>query len=161
MTMMRTLFVTCALALAACNQPAGSGAPAGDAPQAADAGPVSCDQPAVQVAIGAQANGEITATTQPYPANADYFCVNVGPGVQRLTLELSGMTVDLDLYVGHGSIDSVQGINLEQGETYEWKSNAFGTETERVVIDQPQPGVYYAEIISYNSEQSAYQFAAR
>jgi hypothetical protein len=148
------------LAFAACGQPSAPAADGAPATQTADGGG-ACAAPAVTVAVGASANGEITATTEPYPANARYYCVNVPAGAQSLTLTLSGMSTDLDLYVGHGTIESVQGVNLEQGETYEWKSNAFGNVDERVVINQPQPGAYYAEIVSYEGQPSSFQFSVQ
>jgi hypothetical protein len=148
------------LAFAACGQPAAPGGAAAPSEQAANAGG-PCAAPAVTVAMGASANGEITATTEPYPANARYYCVDVPAGASSLTLELSGLSADLDLYVGHGSIESVQGVNVEQGETYEWKSNAFGNVDERVVINQPQPGAYYAEIVSYEGHPSSFQLSVR
>lgn len=157
MSVARSLFPVLLL-LAACGQPgvAASGA-AGEQAMTA----VSCDAPAVQVAIGSTTNADIPATRQAYPANARYYCVNVPAGVSRVTMTLSGMTTDLDLYVGSGTIQSVQGVNVEQGETYEWKSNAFGTADERVVIANPEPGVYYAEIVSYQGEASPYQFTVQ
>jgi hypothetical protein len=158
------------VALAACGQ-IGAPAGAGDAAQNAQNGqstqiaqsapPSSCDSPAMPMALGAQVSGEIAETGQPYPANARYYCVNIPAGVNSVTMELSGMSVDLDLYVGHGNIASVQGVDLQRGETYEWKSNAFGTGAERVVITDPQPGIYYAEIVSYEGRASSYQFSAR
>ena len=111
------------------------------------------------MAVGGDVRGEITATDQGYPANARYYCINVPEGTRRVSMELSGMSVDLDLYVGHGSIGSVQGVDLSQGETYEWKSNEFGTGAERVVIENPQAGVYYAEVISYQSLPSTFSFS--
>jgi hypothetical protein len=92
----------------------------------------------------------------PYPGNATYYCVAVPQGVDRLTIDLGGFFVDLDLFVGFGSMESVQGVDLSLGETYEWKSNDFGTVDEVVVINGPQPGVYYIEIASYEGEPSVF-----
>jgi hypothetical protein len=152
--------LVCLAALAACNPAAPGGAPQ----QAADAGGAAanivCDAPAQVLAIGASAHGEIPAD-QTYPDNARYFCVNVGEGVSSVTFQLTGMSTDLDLYVGHGAIASVQGVNLQEGDTYEWKSNAFGNDAETVTIANPQAGIYYAEIVSYQGQQSGFDFAAR
>jgi hypothetical protein len=114
----------------------------------------------VPLALGASVNGDITAASS-YPANARYYCVNVGEGVSQVTMELSGMSVDLDLYVGHGNLDSVQGVDISAGENYEWKSNAFGTGNEQVMISTPRPGIYYAEIVSFEGQASNYTFSAR
>lgn len=165
MSRQRILFAAvCAFALAACGQAGsgGAGAPADTATNnTTSAAPSSCDSPAVGLGVGADAQGEIPTTTQGYPANARYYCVEVPAGVSRLTLDLTGMSVDLDLYVGHGSIGSVQGVNLEAGQTYQWKSNEFGAVDEHVVIDNPQPGIYYAEIVSYQGQGSQFRLAAR
>ncbi len=156
MFVVRTLIPVMCLALAACGQ---TGAPSADGAPGATA--VACDAPAQAIAIGANVSAEITATRDAYPANARYYCINVPAGASSLTMTLSGMTTDLDLYVGHGTIQSVQGVDVTQGETYQWKSNAFGTGDESVVIAQPQAGVYYAEIVSYLGEASPYRFSVQ
>jgi len=152
----------CVVALAACNPAAPGGAQqAADASGAAGAAaPASCDAPAQPLAVGASAHAEIPAG-QSYPDNARYFCVQVAEGTPSLTIEVSGMSTDLDLYVGSGNIQSVQGVNLQEGDTYQWKSNAFGNDNETVTIPNPAPGVYYAEIVSYQGEASGFDFATR
>jgi hypothetical protein len=160
MSIARTL-IPLMLALAACSPPAGSpsGAPAANgASNSAIAS--NCDSPAVPLALGASVSGDIAAASA-YPANARYYCINVGEGVPSVTMELSNMTVDLDLYVGRGTIASVQGVDVSAGETYEWKSNAFGTGNETVTIPTPQPGVYYAEIVSFEGQASTYTLTTR
>lgn len=157
------LSLLCVAALAACNPAAPGGQQAADAGAGTAAGgaaPASCDAPAQPLAIGSSAHGEIPAG-QSYPDNARYFCVQVGEGAPSLTFEVSGMSTDLDLYVGSGNIQSVQGVNLQEGDTYEWKSNAFGNDNETVTIPNPAPGVYYAEIVSYQGEASGFDFATR
>lgn len=145
------------LALAACSPPAGntSGAPAANS--AASGSPLAnnCDAPAQPLALGSSVSGNIPAAAS-YPDNARYYCINVGQGVQSVTIDLTGMTVDLDLYVGSGNIASVQGVDISAGENYEWKSNEFGTVDEHVTINTPQPGVYYAEIVSFQGQASDY-----
>lgn len=156
------LMAACVAALAACNQqgaaPAADGAPATQTATAA--APASCDAPAVPLALGASVSGDIPVA-ESYPENARYYCFNIPAGAQNVTVELSGMSVDLDLYVGSGSINSVQGVNLEQGETYQWKSNAFGTDNETVTISAPEAGTYYAEIVSFQGQASPYTFSVR
>lgn len=151
------------LAFAACGQQDQTPAPApsagGGIVQAA--APASCDSPAAPIAVGASVNGEITSTTQPYPANARYFCFMAPEGAGSVTITLSGMSTDLDLYVGSNTIQSVQGIDISAGQNYEWKSNDFGTGDEQIVINQPRAGVYYAEIISYEGAPSAFTFQVR
>jgi hypothetical protein len=151
------LVAACAAALTACN-------PAANTPAGSDgtqtAATVNCESPAQAIAIGASVSGDIPAG-QTYPGNARYYCVNVPEGTSSITMDLTGMSTDLDLYVGHGTLESVQGVNLEQGETYEWKSNAINNVDERVTITNPQAGVYYAEIVSYQGAASNFNFAVR
>jgi hypothetical protein len=157
MSLVRSILPLLCFAAVACSPAA---APSGDAPQAAAAATVNCESPAAPLAIGAQTHGDIPAA-QNYPDNARYFCINVPADTASLTLELSGMATDLDLYVGHGTLSSVQGVNLQNGDTYEWKSNEFGNNPERVTIDHPTAGVYYAEIVSYQGVASGFDFSAR
>jgi hypothetical protein len=146
-----------ALALAACGQ--GGDAPAGASSQQASA-LASCESPAAPIAIGASVAGEITQTAQ-HPANARYYCFAVPEGTGAVTVTLSGMATDLDLYIGSNGLQSVQGVNVQEGETYEWKANAFGTGDEIITINNPRAGTYYAEIVSYQGEPSAFTLAVR
>jgi hypothetical protein len=150
------------LTLAACSPPAGStsGAPAANSAASSSPLAANCDAPAVPLALGSSVSGNIPAAAN-YPANARYYCINVGQGVQSLTIDLTGMSVDLDLYVGSGNIASVQGIDISAGENYEWKSNEFGTVDEHVTIANPQPGIYYAEIVSFQGQASDYTLSTR
>lgn len=155
----RAIMAAAALALAACGQ--GGEAPSAPAGALQAAAPANCESPAAPIAVGASVAGDITQTTQPYPANARYYCFAVPDGANSVTVTVSGMATDLDLYVGSNGIQSVQGVNVEAGETYEWKANAFGTGDETVVINTPRAGTYYAEIVSYQGEPSAFTLAVR
>ena len=117
---------------------------------------IECDTPAEQIDPGRPVDSEIEPTGEPYPANATYYCIAIPSGIDRVTIDLVGMIADLDLFVGFGSIESVQGTELDQGDTFDWMSNEFGIVDERVVIDGPQPGVYYIEITSYEHEFSPF-----
>lgn len=156
------LSLACLIVFAGCTPPTSGGAPAESNSAASATSPLAsnCDAPAVPLALGGEVSGAIPAAAS-YPDNARYYCINVGSGVPSVTMELSGMSVDLDLYVGSGNIASVQGVDISAGENYEWKSNEFGTGAERITINNPQPGVYYAEIVSYQGEASNYTFSAR
>ena len=162
MSIARTL-IPLMLALAACSPPAGNtSGEAGADTAAANSSPLAtnCDAPAVPLALGASVSGDIPAASG-YPANARYYCVNVGQGVQSVSIDLTGMSVDLDLYVGSGNLQSVQGVDISAGENYEWKSNEFGTGDEHVVIQNPPAGVYYVEIVSFEGQASPYTIATR
>ncbi len=127
---------------------------------AAGAENVTCDPPAVAMGLGTAVESAMEATSDPYPATATYYCVGVPPGTSRLTIDLTGLSADLDLYVGLGSIESVQGFETQAGETYDWLSNQFGTGDERVEITDPEAGVYYIEVVSYAGEGSEFTLRA-
>jgi hypothetical protein len=113
----------------------------------------SCDEPADDLAIGVAYEGEIEATPDPYPANAHYFCVEVPDGASSLVFELSNLEADLDIYVGFGSIESVQGLDAG---SWEWAGQEFGTTPEYVEIANPESGIYYIEIFDYDQAGSTY-----
>ncbi|OFW52479.1 MAG: hypothetical protein A2V75_04435 [Actinobacteria bacterium RBG_16_70_17] len=127
---------------------------------AAGAENITCDAPAVAIGLGMAVESALEATSDPYPATATYYCVGVPPGTDRVTIDLTGLSADLDLYVGFGSIESVQGFQSEAGETYDWLSNQFGTADEHVEITDPEAGVYYIEVVSYAGEASAFTLRA-
>jgi len=129
-------------------------------PTAAGAENITCDAPAVAIGLGTAVESALEATSDPYPATATYYCVGVPPGTDRLTIDLTGLSADLDLYVGFGSIESVQGFETAEGETYDWLSNQFGTGDERVEIANPETGVYYMEVVSYAGEGSEFTLRA-
>jgi hypothetical protein len=168
-----SLICLAAVFAAACgqtNQPSGQqgdqasqSAPAAAASAAAQSAPApaACDPPAVGIAVGAPVQSQLQATSRPYPANATYYCFAAPAGAQSLTISLTGLAADLDLYVGHGSITTVQGVDLSRGDTYQWKSNDFGSGDEHVTINQPQPGIYYIEIASYEGQASPFTLSVR
>lgn len=147
-----------ALALTGCTPPAQTPASGSDTGSQTAAAPGSCDSPAVPVAIGATVNGNIPAA-QSYPANARYYCFQVPQGASAVTVTLSGMSADLDLFIGANSISSVQGQQLQAGATYDWMSNNTGTANDTVTLTAPAAGVYYAEIVSYQGEASNFTLA--
>ena len=102
-----------------------------------------CDTPAQSIDLDTPMMGNLPATTNTYPANALYFCVEVPAGTSTLYFTLAGMETDLNIYVGFGSIDTVQG--LEEG-SWEWAGQNTDTEAELVTIDDPIAGTYYIEV---------------
>lgn len=144
-----------ALALGACTPPASD-----TTQQAASMALPTCEAPAAAVAMGGTMNGNITAA-QSYPENARYYCFQVAQGAGSVTVTLSGLQADLDLFIGSNGIASVQGQALEQGQTYEWMSRNEGTADDSVTINSPAAGVYYVEIVSYQGEASNYTLAVR
>ncbi|MCR6643777.1 MAG: PPC domain-containing protein [Terricaulis sp.] len=142
-------------ALAACDGGQVNSLAAAGGGQVATPAALTCEAPANPIMIGAMTHGEITAA-QSYPENARYYCFSIPQGVQSATVTLSGMTADLDLYVGSGSITSVQG-----NEAYEWMSNVSGTGDDTITINQPVAGVYYVEVVSYEGLASRFSLVVR
>ncbi|MEX2323287.1 MAG: PPC domain-containing protein [Acidimicrobiia bacterium] len=121
----------------------------------ATAPPGRCDDPAEPLTLGIPYEGVIDATADPYPANARYFCVEVPAGASTLVFTLTDLEADLDLYVGLGSIESVQGVN-----TWEWAGQEFENAPEYIEIVNPEGGVYYIEVFDYNGAGSTYTVMA-
>ena len=108
-----------------------------------------CDPAAFPLVLGTATDGVIEATDLPYPANAVYYCVEVPRGTGEVTVGLTGMTADLDLYVGLGSIEDAQ-------YHWDWASLGWGTADEHLAITRPPAGLYYLEVLSSLGESSGF-----
>jgi hypothetical protein len=139
------------------DKPGDDSQPPPDAPPPAV--PTGCDAPAEPVALNTVHSLQMHSTTAGYPANCLYYCVEI-PGGSDLDISISGFNIDLDLYVGFGSIASVQGEEPVWGESYDWLSNEFGTVDEHVSVPSPRAGVYYIEVCSYEGEASSFRLEA-
>jgi hypothetical protein len=69
------------------------------------------------------------------------YQVEVSGGIGTLTIELTGLSDDLNVGVGYGDIETVQ---YNTGEY--WSSSEFETGDESVVIDDPAAGTYFIKI---------------
>ncbi len=104
-----------------------------------------CEAPATEIALGAAVRSEIVGEDQP-PPERKYFCVHVPDGATSITFDLTETTSDLNLYVGHPDLETVQ-----QGGLWFWSSTERGTEDKVVVVepalaDYVNPGPYYIEV---------------
>ncbi len=100
-----------------------------------------CAPPATEVAIGASTDGEVMARdTSPEPRA--YFCVEVPAGVGTLTIAVSELSGDLEMFV------------TRPGTSDFWSDRSRGGIDRSVVIEGPEPGAYHIEIAG------AYQGAA-
>lgn len=118
--------------------------------------PGECDAPAEPIDVNASHNLQMHSTTESYPANCLYYCFRIPDG-ENLNVGIYDFNVDLDLYLGFGDIEAVDGVQPVWGESYDWMSNEYGTEDEIVTIPDPQAGVYYAEVCSYEGEASPFE----
>jgi hypothetical protein len=106
-------------------------------------------------------SGHLDATNEPYPANCTYYCLSIPGGTSTLVVDLTGMEADLDLFVGYGGVEAVTGRVPEQGVSYDWMSNEFGTVDENVTVSGPPTELpYYIEVCSYESLESDFQLEA-
>jgi hypothetical protein len=115
-----------------------------------------CDSPATPIQANTTLNLNMHSTSQSYPANCLYYCFAIADA-GRLDIGIYNFSVDLDLYVGYGSIEAVDGVVPEWGESYDWMSNDFGTGDEEVTIPNPEAGTYYIEVCSYEGEASPFR----
>ena len=116
-----------------------------------------CDSRSTRIDANVSYDENMHSTTQSYPANCLYYCLWIPEAMSNLTIGISDFDVDLDLYVGYGSMEAVSGSEVEQGETYTWKSNDYGTGDEQVSIRNPEGGVYYIEVCSYEGSASPFK----
>lgn len=104
-----------------------------------------CEAPTTEITLGSPVNSEIVNDDQP-PPEREFFCVFVPEGASSITFELTGMTSDLNLYIGYPDLETVQ-----QGGFMFWFSEEQGVADEVLVI-QPafdefvEPGSYYIEV---------------
>ncbi len=114
----------------------------------------SCEPPAEKIDLGGTVSGEITGADQP-PGERRYFCVDIPQEVAEFTITLTGATADLNLYVGHPDLESVQ-----DGGLWFWSSVVGGAGDESVRVtpgigDYVRPGPYYIEVSAGDFEDSS------
>lgn len=88
-----------------------------------------CEEPATEIALGSPVSSEIVGNNQP-PRERKYFCVHAPDGASSITFELTSTTSDLNLYIGHPDLETVQ-----QGGIWFWSSNERGVEDKVVVVE--------------------------
>ncbi len=112
-----------------------------------------CTNEATEITVGSPVTDEIVGSAQP-PGERLYFCVEIPTEVTSITFALTGMTADLNLYVGYPDLQTVQ----EGGFTFWTTANERGTDDKVIVVE---PGL--AEFVnagSYYIEVSAHEFEA-
>lgn len=114
----------------------------------------SCEAPAAKISLGSPVSADIVGADQP-PPERKYFCVEVPDGATNIQFELTGMTSDLNMYIGHPDLETVQ-----NGGTWFWYTSERGTEDKVIVVepalsDYVRPGPYYIEVSPQNFEESS------
>ena len=109
----------------------------------------TCGGPVTVLAIGESAEGEVVArNTSPEPRA--YYCVEVPAGVGALTVDLSGLTGDLDLFVEATAVGAFA------------TDRSRGGDSRNVVIDSPVQGAYYIDVAAaYSGTGSQFTITVR
>jgi hypothetical protein len=109
----------------------------------------TCAPPATEITLGAAATSEVIARDEP-PLPRRYFCVQAAEGLSSMTIELTGLTGDLDLLVRLSTRPEV------------WVDRSRGSSERVVVIESPEPGPYYIEVAgAYPGASSAFTLNVR
>lgn len=114
----------------------------------------NCEGEPTEISAGTPISGELVSGSD-LPLPDLFYCVVAPTGATELTIELSGLQVDLDLFAAYGDVEELGG-----GFALEMSLNS-GLDDERIVIDPPLvrgdlgafeqlehviPGAYYIEI---------------
>ncbi len=94
-----------------------------------------CGGPVTVLSVGESANGEILEGQTDFLPRA-YFCIEVQPGQAPFSVELSGLTGHLDLFV------------LPSGTGAVLADRSRGGDTRSVVVDAPEATAYYIEVVA-------------
>jgi len=97
--------------------------------------PDVCAAPATEMLIGDSLHSEVVGRSEA-PTARQYFCVQVPDGVASITVDLTGLSGDLDLFVRHANLAKV------------WTDRSRGTDTRTVTIDEPTAGAYFIDVAS-------------
>jgi hypothetical protein len=117
-------------------------------PQPTEETPVvfeECEDPAVDIDTGTTITSEIVGDGQ-IPVDRKYFCVPIPDEITTITVEVTGMTTTLNLFMGYSDLKTVQEGGLEF-----WYLEGEGTEDLRLEVqhgrrDYVRPGLYYIEV---------------
>jgi hypothetical protein len=94
-------------------------------------------------------------STGRYPGNCLYYCVGVPSGTDNLEIGVTDFTIDLNLYIGRGSIDVLNDVDVDEGS--DWYSHHAGDgRDEEVSITNPLGDVYYIEVCSFDGRSDTF-----
>ena len=109
-----------------------------------------CEGSVEEIALGATVSSEIV------DGDPLYFCVEIPTDIDSFTVSLTGLTADLDLYVGYPDLEMVQegGVGLRFSDDRD-------LEDEVVTVDiDPDlfwgPGSYYIEVSASSFRSSTF-----
>lgn len=94
--------------------------------------PDECGGPVTELAVGGSVDGEIS-DERADPLPRAYYCIQAPAGLDTLTIDVTGLTGLLDLFV------------TRVGSTEVWTDRSRG-ETLTVTIDSPEATAYYIDV---------------
>ncbi len=115
-----------------------------------------CDPSITKIEVDQPFEGMVTGSNQPSEDLKQYFCVELPSGLAEATFTLTGMTANLDLYVGYPDLETVR----HGGFSLRWSTNE-GTADETVSAPHfgtegiIQAGSWYIEVSAANFRDSS------
>lgn len=125
-----------------------------------------CEAPATEIAVDTAVDGTVDQDKE--NLGRQYFCIQVPSGVTMIEIGLTGLTANLDIFVGYPDLETVQGGGVDF-----WWSDQPGTGDETVAIepglirgdlgnfeetDFVRSGPYYVEV---SGESSSFTLTAK
>jgi hypothetical protein len=92
-----------------------------------------CERPAQELGLGEAAQGELTDRGGTGPRSRDYYCVQLPDGLSSVTVDLSGLSGFLEIFVRHDI-------------AAEWMDRDRQGDARSVTIESPDPGPYYIDV---------------
>ncbi len=111
------------------------------------ASPVSSD---VQLSNGTPYNDSLTASSR--NGTWKYYYVNIASGSSNLSISLSNLTADADLYVRYGSKPTLS--------SYDCRPYKGGTTTETCTFASPNGGTYWIGVTNWDTGTISYTVTA-
>ncbi len=91
-----------------------------------------CEPPAQEIALDGSVQGELTDRGDG-PHSRDYYCVQLPENLSSVTIDLSGLTSFLEIFVRHD-------------QPAQWMDRGRQGDTRTVTIEDPAPGPYYIDV---------------
>ena len=107
-----------------------------------------CDPLATPISPNQAISGQV-----PPGERENVYCLYISQDANQLTVELYDLSTDLDLYVGYGSLGSIEGPD-------DWYSSNEDTIPEIVVFTNLDAGYYYIHVEDCNELGSSFTVRA-
>jgi hypothetical protein len=122
--------------------------------------PVTCESlgdraATIPITLGETYSLQMPSSSGRYPGNCLYYCVGVPSGLDQLEIGVTDFSIDLNLYIGRGSIDVLSDVDVVEGSDWYSHHRVDGMD-EDVSITNPQGDVYYIEVCSYDGRSGAF-----